>query len=73
MGEGPEASVSHSVLSSASIVSHVVGNQQYVFQLRSWTYRGVPFCPSGIPRIGSELSMHSLTWEAVELTWRYRR
>ena len=72
MGEGPEASVSHSVLSSASIVSHVVGNQQYVFQLRSWTYHAVPFCPSGIPRIGSERSMHSPMWEAVELTQRYR-
>lgn len=72
MGEGPEASVSHSVLSSASIVSRVVGNPHYVFHLCSCTYQGLRLCPSGILRIRFEMRVHSLTWEAVGLTHRNR-
>lgn len=75
MGEGPEASVSRSVVSSASIVSRVVGNQKYVFHLYSWTYYSFPFCSSQgfwYIRVKFELTVSHPTWVAVEKTYRYR-
>lgn len=67
MGEGPEASVSHSVVSSASIVSRVVGNQKYVFHLYSWTYYGLLFRSAQVgfwnAGVRIALTMSNPTWE----------
>lgn len=65
--KGQKALVSRSVVSSASIVSRVVGNQQYVFHLCSWALHDLPLCSALVGfwdrRIRFGLSARNPTWK----------